>query len=214
MKETQEPMTSASVAGTSKVGSAYRSVARGVLYWLPLGLGITVLAGLVYVAVQQNFRQTANDPQIQMAEDAAARLEGGGQPQAVVGAGKVDIARSLAPFLIVYDDAGRPTASSAELDGQTPSIPEGVFASVRQSGEDRISWQPRPGVRSATVIIRFGGSRPGFVLAGRSLREVEKREAQLTQMVAGAWIVALAGSLVLSLLAVAGADRILRRGAD
>jgi hypothetical protein len=214
MKETHEPMARASVAGASRAGSAYMPVARGLLYWLPMALGITVLAALVYLAVQQNFRQTANDPQIQMAEDAAAQLEEGRQPQAVVGESKVDMARSLAPFLIVYDDTGRPVASSAQLDGQTPSIPEGVFETVRQSGEDRISWQPRPGVRSATVITHFGGSHPGFVLAGRSLLEVEKRESQLTQMVAGAWIVALAGSLVLSVLAVAGGDRMLRRSED
>ena len=51
-------------------------------------------------------------------------------------------------------------------------------------------------MRSATVISRVGGSRPGFVLAGRSLREVEKRESELTQMVLGAWFVAIIGALM------------------
>src|SRR5438445_588354 len=85
---------------------------KAFLYWLPLAFCLTVLAGLVYVTVQQNFRQGANDPQIQMAEDAAAQLQGGAQAQAVVGAGKVDISRSLAPFLIVYDATGQQLASS------------------------------------------------------------------------------------------------------
>jgi hypothetical protein len=147
-----------------------------------------------------------------MAEDAAVELEAGRQPQAVVGTTQVDMARSLAPYLIVYDEAGRPLASSVQLDGQTPSIPEGVFSYVRQSGEDRLSWQPRPGVRSAAVVTGFGGSHPGFVLAGRSLLEVEKREAQLTQEVIGAWVVAMAGSLVACALALALSDRLLYSG--
>jgi hypothetical protein len=206
-------MAIASEADTYMAGTDrnYGWLLRVFLFWLPLAASISVLSALVYVAVQQDFRQTANDPQIQMAEDAAAQLEAGQQPQAVVGAGKVDMARSLAPFLIVYDEAGRPVASSAQLNGQTPSIPAGVFSSVRQSGEDRLSWQPEQGVRSASVVTQYGGSHPGFVLAGRSLREVEKREAQLTQEVTAAWIVALVGSLLAIALAVSVGDRAPRR---
>ena len=58
---------------------------------------VTVLSGLVYVAVQQSYRQTANDPQIEMAEDAAAQLEEGRQPQAIVGTNKVDMAAASRP---------------------------------------------------------------------------------------------------------------------
>ena len=42
--------------------------------WVPLTIGTTLLCGLVYLATQQSIRQGANDPQIQMAEDAAAAL--------------------------------------------------------------------------------------------------------------------------------------------
>lgn len=184
----------------------YGLLARVILYWLPIAVGITALSGLVYAVVQQNYRQSANDPQIQMAEDAAAQLEAGAQPQALVGAGKVDIARSLSPFLIVYDDTGNPVASSAQLNGQIPTLPTGVFSSVRQSGEDRLTWQPQEGVRSAAVITHFGGSQPGFVLSGRSLTEVEKRESQLTWMVGFGWLAAMLGSLLASALALAISD--------
>ena len=149
---------------------------RTFLYWLPLAFCLTVLAGLVYGAVQQNFRQGANDPQIQMAEDAAIQLQDGAQAQTVVGGDKVDLSRSLAPFLIVYDATGHVLASSAQLNGAVPDIPTGVFNSVRASGEDRMTWQPQEGVREAAIVTQFGGSHPGFVLAGRSLREVEDRE--------------------------------------
>ncbi len=40
--------------------------------WLPLAIAITLLCGLVHVAVQQEVRLSANDPQIGMAEDLAA----------------------------------------------------------------------------------------------------------------------------------------------
>jgi len=40
--------------------------------WLPLAIVIKLLCGLVYVAVQQEVRLSANDPQIGMAEDLAA----------------------------------------------------------------------------------------------------------------------------------------------
>jgi hypothetical protein len=43
-------------------------------FWLPLAAAVTMLSGLVYIAVQQNMRIGANDPQIQLAEDAARAL--------------------------------------------------------------------------------------------------------------------------------------------
>ena len=180
---------------------------RAFLYWLPVALAITVVSGLVYVAVQQDLRQGANDPQIQMAEDAATQLEKGEAAQTAAGSKQVDMARSLAPFLIIYDDAGRVLASAAQLNGQTPTLPAGVLQAAKQSGENRITWQPQADARTAAVVIPFGGSHPGFVLAGRSLREVEKRESKLTLSVGGAWVVALLGSLVAWALALAVADR-------
>ena len=46
---------------------------RVFLKWLPLGVAVTLVCALIYATVQQNYRQSANDPQIQMAEDAALR---------------------------------------------------------------------------------------------------------------------------------------------
>jgi sensor histidine kinase regulating citrate/malate metabolism len=152
-------------------------------YWLLIAIIVTGLSGLLYAVVQQDIRHTADDPQIQMAEDTAARLANGQQVQNVVPAEKVDIAKSLAPYIIVFDTSGKPIASSAQLDGQTPTIPSGVFDYVRQNGEDRLTWQPQPGVRSAVVVTQFQGPNSGFVLAGRSLREVEKREDDIMQIV-------------------------------
>ncbi len=110
-------------------------------HWLLIAIVVTGLIGLVYVAVQQDLRQGANDPQIQMAEDTAAKLANGQSVQNVVPSEKVDIANSLAPYLIIFNANGIPIASSAQLDGQTPTIPSGVFDYVRQNGEDRFTWR-------------------------------------------------------------------------
>ena len=183
--------------------SLYGLVIRAIPYWLPIAAAITALSGLVYVVAQQTYRQSANDPQIQLAEDAAAQLEAGAQPQTLLGSDKVDMARSLAPFLIIYDDTGTTVASSVQLNGQTPPLPPGVFTDTRKSGEDRITWQPQEGVRSATIMTHFAGPRPGFVLSGRSLRETEKRVDLLAPLVGLGWLATLAGSLLISILAFA-----------
>jgi hypothetical protein len=43
-------------------------------------------------------------------------------------------------------------------------------------------------VRIAAVIQRVGGAGGGFVLAGRNMREVEAREAQVGQLALLTWI--------------------------
>jgi hypothetical protein len=158
-----------------------------------------ILAGIssgialaLYAIPQQVLRNGANDPQIQLATDAVAMLEGGAPPSEAISAGNVDMARSLAPFIIAYDDQGKPLASQAKLSGGVPVLPTGVFDYVRQHGEERVSWQPIlgnvRGVRIAAVVERVGGAHPGFVLAGRSLREVEVRETEVREMAGLTWI--------------------------
>jgi len=152
----------------------------------------TGLALALYSIPQQVLRQGANDPQIALATDASTSLEQGTPPAAAIQAGAVDMAHSLTPFVIVYDDRGQPLASQAMLNGHVPAPPAGVFENVRQHGEARISWQPvlgrEHGVRIAAVIQRVNGAHPGFVLAGRNMREVEAREEQVRQMAGLTWI--------------------------
>jgi hypothetical protein len=160
--------------------------------WLPFAIVTTAFSGLVYVSVQQSLRQSANDPQIQMAEDAARALQNGAGIESVIPAGQVDINHSLAPFLVVYDSAGKPQAASGRLDGGLPEIPTGVLEYARANGQNRVSWQPREDVRVAAVVFPYDG---GFVLAGRSLREVEKRELQVQGFAGAVWALTLLASL-------------------
>lgn len=167
--------------------------------WILIAIVISGFCFLLYGVAQQVLRQGADDPQIQIAEDTATKLAAGQQAQNLVPSDKVDIATSLAPYIIVFDATGKPIASSAQLNGQTPTIPSGIFDDVRQTGEDRITWEPQPGVRSAIVVTQVKGPVSGFVLAGRSLREVEKRENGILLIVTVGWI----GLLFVSLLATA-----------
>lgn len=142
--------------------------------------------GLVYAAVQQDLRQTANDPQIQMAEDGARALVAGKKPGFQA---KFDIGQSLSPFMVVLNKDGS-VESNGQLDGKDLKIPQGVLDVAKQKGETRVTWQPKAGVREALVIVPV--ETGGFIAVGRSLREVEKREDKTLQIAAAAWVIMLA----------------------
>jgi hypothetical protein len=160
-------------------------------------LGLVTLVFLtIYAAAQQNLRQSADDPQIQAAEDVSTRLFAGVPPQNMVSANNpMDISRSLSPFIVIFDGSGKPVISSAQLNGTTPVPPAGVFAYARQHGEDRFTWQPDSKVREAAVLIYSPSSTPYFVLVARSLREVENREERELAIAIGGWLIAIAGYL-------------------
>ncbi len=161
--------------------------------WLPMAVAIVVLSGLVYVAVQQNYRLSANDPQVQIAEDVASAIASNkAAPESIVPADPtVEVTQSLSAFVAVYSATGTPIGSSVLLDGKLPMLPAGVLETAKTRGENRLTWQPKSGARFAVVVAYFGGKEPGYVLAGRSLKEVEMREGQLTVMSAAAAALAL-----------------------
>jgi hypothetical protein len=171
----------------------FRAILRA---WLPLAVAVTCVCGLVYVTAQQMLRLGANEPQVQVAQDWAAALEEGASPDSIGNAGKVDIAVSLSTFLAVYDDAGKLLTTSGELRGAAPVLPAGVLDYARNHGENRVTWQPEPGVRIAAVVERYGGPKPGFMVAARSLRETERRDDLLMQLSALAWLATLGATWV------------------
>ncbi len=163
------------------------------LTWLPFAIIIIIFTGLAYVAVQQNYRMNANDPQIQITQDITNALnQGTAPPDSIVPPNPTtDIGQSLQPFVAIYTATGTPIGSSVAVNGKLPTLPSGVFDYVKSHGEERFTWQPSGSVRVAAVVTRFTGQQGGFVLAGRSLKEIEIRESQLTMMAAFAGILAL-----------------------
>ncbi|GAC1428280.1 MAG: hypothetical protein NVSMB58_01310 [Terriglobales bacterium] len=157
----------------------------------------TFIAGTGGVVSQQVLRMSANDPQTQLAEDGAQRVSAGENPSTVVSDRKINMATSLAPFVIIYDEAGRPVAASGYLDGSIPTPPKGVFDFVRANRQETLTWQPRHGVRIASVIALTNN---GFVVAGRNMREVEYRKGEILKIVTTGWLMANVALIFLWLL--------------
>ena len=161
--------------------------------WLPFAVVITVFSMLVYATVQQVYRQGANDPQIQMANDAADHLNSGSSIESIVPQEKVFFAKSLAPFFLIFNSSEQPVAGSGILNNSLQTLPNGVLDYAKEHGENRVTWQPQSGVRVAVVIVPY---KDGFVLAGRNLREVEAREAQVSGFVVISWTLALIATFI------------------
>jgi hypothetical protein len=160
-----------------------------IISHLCAGIIITIIIGLIYTTVQQNYRTNANDPQIRIAHDIGERLKQGRSIEILFPDDSIDIAHSLGVFAVLYDSKGRSIRSSASLDGNTPRLPAGVFDFVNIHGEDWVTWQPRPGVRLATVIISIKSSPVAYIAVGRSLQEVEVREGNLRSMIVLCWVI-------------------------
>ena len=182
------------------------------MWWVYAAIAVTGVSVMSYAIVQQDYRESLNDPQIQMAEDAAAQILAGTSPSLVVPTGKVDITNSLAPWLAVYNGNGDIIASNGVLDGSAPTLPQGVFnTSSWQSlvvghhfngspvDQNRFTWQPTPSVRQAVVLVYIPAPQgPLYVAAGRNMREVEQRIEHEGEIVFVLWAFTLGCLLVAS----------------
>ncbi|MDB5238883.1 MAG: hypothetical protein JWO00_218 [Candidatus Parcubacteria bacterium] len=193
---------------------------KTLISWLPLAIGGTVIMLVGYATLQQNYRQTANDPQIMLAEDAAAALSSGYPVNQMFTAAGTDMSQSQSPFGMVFDEQGTLLGSSAYFGASsTPLLPPaGIFDYVRKNGEDRVTWETSNGLRFAAVALPWkvasstgvaisigtstqGAPQSGFVLAARSLRDTEARVDQLGWISFLGWI----GFLLLTYLLTMGA---------
>lgn len=161
--------------------------------WLPLAVLATFMAGTVCMVAHQVLRQSANDPQIQLAEDWVDQIVGGTDPNRLNLGPFIDPARSLAPFGIVYNQDGNIIASSVSAPS-TMTQPHGVFDTVDAAStkDARYTWQPATGERYAVVLKRASlQDKSYYVLAGRNLEQVEARMWRLVWQVIAAWVVTL-----------------------
>ena len=180
-----------------------RRLRRVVALWLPVAGVAIVLAFAVYGGVQQSIRSGAEDPQLQIARDAAAALTAGRAPQDVAAGAPVDIAASLAPWIAIYDTGGNPVASTGSYHGQPPQIPDQARADA-QNGELTFTWEPAAGLRMATVVEGYPG---GTVVVARSMQEVENREQRTLEIAAAGLLFALAAAAIGAFLGVWLQDR-------
>ena len=139
------------------------------ILWLTAAIVLVIIFGTIYVTVQQSQRLDANWPQIQIAEDAAAALNGGATPQSLT-AGKVSMNTSLAPFTIIYDKSGNVVSGGGYLNGHIPQAPIGSLQAASGQSYNFVSWQPQSGIRIAAITV---AANKYYVLSGRSLKEIE-----------------------------------------
>lgn len=160
--------------------------------WLAVAAAIvTILFGTIYVVAQQAGRSGADDAPMRLLSQL--RDDQGS-------AGRVDLATSLVPFEVSYDEGGRAVSGDAYLDGRLASIPVGVVKNAWAFGEDRVTWQPRDDLRFAIVAERDGNR---VKVAGQSLVPVEARADKLLLLVAAGWgacIAVLGGGALVSWL--------------
>lgn len=167
-------------------------VVLALMLWLPAVVASTISVGTAYVIGQQSLRLGANDPQTQIAQDAAGRLAAGAGPAQVADGPQVELDTSLATTVTVLDQRGAVLASTARLQGGTPTPPPGALQAAAGGRTNTITWQPRPGVRQAAVIVGYAGPHgSGTVLVSRSLRLVEQRENDLLALGVAGWLLAL-----------------------
>lgn len=168
--------------------------------WLPLAVGLTALAGTLCVVTQQIHRQLADDPQLQIAQEIGEILAQGQDPSVLDQQPKVDISKSLAPFIAVFDNDSKLISSTGQINEQAPNIPKSVIETAKSGGIHSVTWQPQEDVRTALVITKYEGENPGYAVVGKSMRENDKRAKALQIPVAIGWAASLLASLIAAML--------------
>jgi hypothetical protein len=155
---------------------------------LILAVVTTAIFGAIYVVAQQIERQDANDSPSRLASQIVSELNSGGTSTLDSGP-RIDLTTSLAEFYVVYDETDTAISGTGYVGSDLATLPAGVIDAARASGEDTVSWQPRPGLRFATVAVR---SDHFVVVAGQSLAPSESRTDAIGVLVAALWAVTMA----------------------
>jgi hypothetical protein len=155
-----------------------------------------MLSGLAYLVPQHRLRTNANNPQMALVQSATAALQNGESPTEVIRSlPATDMGQTSLPYLVVYNVDKSPVAASTNLNGKPPVPPPGVFDYSKNHADDRFTWQPQTNVRCAAIMRYVSGAKPAYILAGRSLKEVERHEGQLALTVLMGWLFAIVASV-------------------
>lgn len=157
--------------------------------WLVL-VSVFWLSG--YAMGQQILRSGANEPQLTLANKLAIELDGGMPPEKAVPETIVDMRTSGELFVEVVDENKQVVATNGVLGGEVVAPPAGVFDYAKIRGINKLTWEPETGVRNAIVVVP---TNSGWVLAGKSLSEVEKIINRWGLVCLFGWV--LSGSILL-----------------
>jgi hypothetical protein len=169
--------------------------------WLAIVGTATLVLGASYTMVQQSTRLSANDLPLATAQTIKHELESGANASDVIPTLKTDLRKDNSTFVIVTDESQHVLASSADLDGQTPLPPKGVFSFTTVHDSDHFTWQPATGVRLATQVLNYSkDANSGFIITGQSLKQYEDRIGVYTKLALAAWLATIAWTFLTLLL--------------
>lgn len=157
-----------------------RITRQSIRLWL---LVVTIGGGLLffgYVSLQQSLRMGLNDPQVQMAQDTATKLNQGVPPSSAVPTNIVDESQSLASFVTIVDSNTRILASSGKIGDRVPLPPTSSFPDSQKRNNNWFTWQ-HDAVRDAAVIVPFGNNA-GYILVARSMSQTENTISYITKL--------------------------------
>jgi len=155
------------------------------IFWVIIMFLVTFTCSLVYLVTQQSLRLAANELPVQLAVETSIRLQKGQIVKNAIPVTKVDISKSLNAFVMVYDNNKNLIATSGIMGGSEPAYPKGVLNNVDKKGESRVTWQPKIGLRFATVVIK---SDSKYIVAAQSLFETEKLIGSIGTIVLFSWL--------------------------
>jgi hypothetical protein len=172
-----------------------------VRLWLAIVGVATLVLGAAYAMAQQSTRMSADDLPLTTSQVAKQELQNGSNAKDVVPTLKTDLRYDSTVFMIITDNSQHVVASSANLDGQIPLPPLGVFDYTNSHGNDVFTWEPSTGVRLATRVTMYGKSpNDGYIITGQSLKPFEDRISTYTWISLIAWLAVIAWSYLLILL--------------
>jgi len=157
---------------------------------LPFLLLSTIFVS-IYAAAHSILRSNANDPQIAIAVDYRNSLQSGTPVSKLPTLSKIDPSQSVSPFVIIYDGAQKPVASSLPQNIGILKIPNGVLDNVNKEKVVFFTWETGA-VRLATVIYKVEGNFNGYVLVARNLAVDEERIQTMSVIVGVSYLTSLA----------------------
>jgi len=162
-------------------------VAAFALFFSFLLIGVSVVN-------QQILRRGADRQPAHLAETIARTSPEDPSVAAALAAPKQEISsegwlKSASPIVLIYDTSGQPVAGNALLHGTLPRLPHGIFNTIRDRREFRVTWQPHIGIRVALTgdVLPSGG----FVVAGQSLILAESKEIRFHSLLLWIWAFAM-----------------------
>jgi hypothetical protein len=164
------------------------------VYVAAFALFFSFLLLAVAVFNQQILRRGADRQPARLAETISRTSPQDPSVAATLAAPKQEISsegwlRSASPIVLIYDPSGQPVAGNALLHGTLPRLPHGIFNTIRDRREFRVTWQPRVGIRVALTgdVLPSGG----FVVAGQSLILADSKVIRFHSILLWMWAFAM-----------------------